>query len=80
MTVPSEVRAPVSGALLSLGGFEQRRERMPRKPQGKRISTADGSVAVRGKAPNGAGSVYPIADGSWRANWTRMLPTPPLAP
>ena len=43
---------------------------MPRKPQGKRINTADGSVAVRGKAPNGAGSVYPIADGSWRANWT----------
>jgi hypothetical protein len=41
---------------------------MPRRPQGKRIHTADGSVAVRGKAPNGAGSVYPIADGSSRAN------------
>src|SRR3954468_15269648 len=43
---------------------------MPRRPQGKRMTTAEGTVAVRGKAPNGVGSVYPIADGSWRANWT----------
>jgi hypothetical protein len=50
--------------------FERKQERMPRRAQGKRITAADGTVAVRGKAPNGAGSVYPIADGSWRANWT----------
>jgi integrase len=43
---------------------------MPRRAQGKRTIAADGSVAVRGKAPNGVGSIYPIADGSWRANWT----------
>ena len=35
---------------------------MPRKAQGKRVTTADGTVAVRGKAPNGAGNAYPIAD------------------
>src|SRR4051812_37175397 len=42
---------------------------MPRKAQGKRVTRADGTVAVRGKSPNGAGSVYPIAEGGWRAIW-----------
>jgi integrase len=42
---------------------------MPRRARGKRIVDADGVVEVRGKAPNGAGSIYPIAGGSWRASW-----------
>jgi hypothetical protein len=57
-------------ALLPVSGFEQRRDGCRASPKGKRISTAEGGVTVRGKAPNGAGSVYPIADGSWRASWT----------
>lgn len=41
---------------------------MPRRPNGKRVSTEDGSFEVRGKAANGEGSIY--FDGSrWRATY-----------
>jgi integrase len=43
---------------------------VPRKARGKRVTAENGTLAVRGKAPNGVGSVYPLADGSWRATWT----------
>lgn len=42
---------------------------MPRRPSGKRIVLPDGSIKVRGKNPNREGSVYAIADGTWRATW-----------
>lgn len=42
---------------------------MPRRPSGKRIALPDGSVQVRGKNANGDGSVYALANGTWRATW-----------
>lgn len=42
---------------------------MPRRPQGKRTTLADGSVRVRGKNANRDGSLYALADGTWRATW-----------
>lgn len=42
---------------------------MPRKPTGKRSTTADGSVTVHGKVGNGEGSVYFAADDRWRASY-----------
>lgn len=46
---------------------------MPRAPQGKRVMTADGSLAVVSKNPNGAGSVYYEAP-SRRADGTPVGP------
>jgi integrase len=37
-----------------------------RPPKGKTIRTLDGTIEVRGKVPNGSGSLYPTADGRWR--------------
>jgi len=42
---------------------------VPRRPQGKRVPTPDGSFVVRAKLANGEGSVY-TDQGSWRATWT----------
>lgn len=43
---------------------------MPRRPTGKRLALPDGTVTVRGKAPNRAGSVYAVDGGAaWRATW-----------
>jgi len=42
---------------------------MPKKPTGKRSTSAGGSVRVHGKAGNGEGSVYPVAEGRWRATY-----------
>jgi len=42
---------------------------LPRKPTGKRSTSADGKVRVHGKAGNGEGSVYFAADGRWRASY-----------
>lgn len=42
---------------------------MPRRPQGKRSTDAAGVVKVRGKNANGDGSLYALADGTWRATW-----------
>lgn len=41
---------------------------MPRRPNGKRSTAADGAVAVHGKAANGEGSVY-FTEGRWRASY-----------
>ncbi|MFN0028401.1 MAG: tyrosine recombinase XerC [Acidimicrobiales bacterium] len=45
---------------------------MPRRAVGKRIALPEGGVRVRGKNPNGTGSVYVLPDGSWRATWTDL--------
>ncbi len=42
---------------------------MPKRPSGKRITAPDGTVRVRGKNANGDGSLYALADGTWRATW-----------
>lgn len=42
---------------------------MPRAPKGKRVSGADGSYTVSGKAANGEGSLYRERDGAWRATY-----------
>lgn len=43
---------------------------MPRRPQGKRVALPDGTVTVRAKNPNGDGSLYALANGTWRATYT----------
>lgn len=42
---------------------------VPKRPKGKRVSGADGSFTVSGKAANGEGSLYREADGGWRATY-----------
>jgi len=42
---------------------------MARPPKGKRVSTAEGSFTVNGKAANGEGSLYRERDGWWRATY-----------
>jgi integrase len=42
---------------------------MPKRPSGKRVTSADGTVKVRGKNANGDGSLYALANGTWRATW-----------
>ena len=46
---------------------------MPRRPNGKRVVSADGAVSVRAKNANGEGSVYFVETaGAWRASY--LLP------
>jgi hypothetical protein len=52
------------------GSSSASEEWVPKNARSKRVSAPDGTVVVRGKAPNGVGSVYPLAGGSWRATWT----------
>src|SRR5215210_9422154 len=40
-----------------------------RPPKAKRVTTADGSFTVNGKAANGEGSLYRERDGWWRATF-----------
>ena len=42
---------------------------MARPPKGKRVTTAEGSFTVNGKAANGEGSLYRERDGWWRATY-----------
>ena len=41
---------------------------MPRRPNGKRVVSADGAVSVRAKNANGQGSVYFVESGGRRTS------------